>query len=1467
MWKDLVFDTRLLVGGKQFLVNITLARNGLCIKTIAHIDGGANIFGAVKTSTAQQLSKLFQVPVLTLPKPIVPNGYDGKSGKPITSVILLTLTIDRRRINFPFLVTDLGSTDVLIGRKFMEHYDLKTDFKKGKNRIEWPEDMPVQMYYDKPIQMYLRDGPQAGLGAGHSKSHQEDARRRDALMEEESLKPSIDNVDVPPTSPPRCPSKKPSRKSPQSRLSCFVRDLHQSLQKMEKYLSTSTPFSPHSTRDPSTGVDTTPEELPPVKRLRKEHQPYKVNISLISACAMHAIHITKDRKRRRTPNERKDVREDEMFITSVHEIDAEISRRTQEVEIAALGVDENMTPEEAREAKYQSNEDLVKERLPDQYKEFEDLFSKRASDKLPQHKPTVDHKIELDAENNLSFEPLRRMTEDQLSETKRYILENLHKGFIAPSNAPYAAPILFVKKADGSMRLCVDYRKLNELTKKDPYPIPLIDEMMARISKAKIFTKLDIQQAFHRVRMTTDSEDYTTFRTRYGTYKYKVLPFGLTNGPATFQRFINEILLEHLDDFCSAYMDDILIYSDSPEEHEAHVKKIMTILKQHGLQVDINKSEFSVTKTKFLGFIIGVDGIEVDPEKISVINDWDYADNVRGVQSYLGFCNFYRRFIRNYSSICRPLTVLTGKDVPFHFGKQCKEAWEQLREALKSAPILCHYDPFKQTRLETDASDGVVAGVLSQLQDDDLFHPIGYFSKTMIDAELNYPIYDKEMLAIFKSFKQYKPELLGAQKVVHVYTDHKALEYFMTTKDLTARQARWAEFFAEFHFTVMYRTGITNTLADTLSRRDQDISPIEARKRALRKQQMIPDDKIDPRILEEMNQGTTEINALDGSLEDVDSYVTIQLSPVEIEPGPQPDPQPEVAPEMARQTDATPEPSPQVEDGPEAQGHLTLDGEAPDPASEVAYDIDGYNIIDEVISANKDSPSLELLREKARAKHPDYELSHGKLYYQGRLEVPMDPPELRTSLIRHVHAQPCVAHAGISKTRLLLGRKYHWVALGNDVAQYISNCSCVRMKARRDKTPGLLHPLPIPARPYQHLTMDFTELPMDEAGFDAALVIMCRLSKKPVSIPCHKTIDAKGLATLFLVHWERHFGMPDSIVSDRGPQFISSFWREHCRILGTKVKLTTAYNASVDGQTEIMNQYMKQRLRPFCKYYQDNWSPLLPLMDIAQLTLPHESLGNISPFQVLNGTEPRTSFDWHNPTPPATATEKLNQEEALQVATRMHDVIEFAQSSLAVQQEKMKRMADRTRREVDWDVGDMVMVDTRNWRMDRPSRKLSDKWYGPVEVLEKVGESWKIKLPEDWKKYPVFHAHSLRKFVSNPLPGQAREPPAPIQLLPEQEEWEIQEIIGSKIVNSSLKYRIKWTGADEDLEWYPCSDAMTAPHMVKEFHLKYPDAKGPPRALQQWLDAYNAGIDDYTHLDDNRPMTQTARTQFFRGGG
>ena len=210
-----------------------------------------------------------------------------------------------------------------------------------------------------------------------------------------------------------------------------------------------------------------------------------------------------------------------------------------------------------------------------QYTSFWDVHSKRASDQLPPHRLAVDHKIELTQDNNLGHSPLYRMTTEELAAVKEYLLENLHKGFIVPSSAPFASPVLFVSKPNGGLRFCVDYRKLNSITKKDQHPLPLIDETLACICNAKIFAKLNIRQAFHRIRVDSSAEELITFRTRYGTYKYQVLSFSLTNGPATYQRYMNKVLFDYLDDFCTAYLDDILIYSDNVLEHENHVKLVL----------------------------------------------------------------------------------------------------------------------------------------------------------------------------------------------------------------------------------------------------------------------------------------------------------------------------------------------------------------------------------------------------------------------------------------------------------------------------------------------------------------------------------------------------------------------------------------------------------------------------------------------------------------------------------------------------------------------------------------------------------------------------------------------------------------------------------------------------------------------------------------------------------------------------
>ena len=417
-----------------------------------------------------------------------------------------------------------------------------------------------------------------------------------------------------------------------------------------------------------------------------------------------------------------------------------------------------------------------------------------------------------------------------------------------------------MRKGNGKLRFCIDYRKLNEITRKDRYPLPLVEEILSRINNAKIFTKIDIRQAFHRIRVDPSSEELTTFRTRYGTFKCKVLPFGLTNGPSTYQRYMNDVLFEYLDDFCTAYLDDILIYSENVAEHEIHVKKVLQRLRDAGLQADLSKCEFSVTRTRYLGFIITTQGIEVDPVKVAAVVNWGVPSNVRGIQSFLGFCNFYRRFIPKYGRIAKPLVNLTKTGIPFDFDEECWNAFEELKARLTSAPVLRHYDPELECMVETDASDGVVAGVLSQLHLDGEWCPVAYFSKTMAPAECNYGIHDKEMLAIVRSLDQWRPELQGTAKRIKVYTDHKALEYFMTTKQLTSRQAKWAEALSEYYFMIMYRSGKKNGKADALTRRDDEVEAQNGVKTEYRTKAILSQDQVDPRVLQDLG---VELSAID----------------------------------------------------------------------------------------------------------------------------------------------------------------------------------------------------------------------------------------------------------------------------------------------------------------------------------------------------------------------------------------------------------------------------------------------------------------------------------------------------------------------------------------------------------------------------------------------------------------------------
>ena len=354
------------------------------------------------------------------------------------------------------------------------------------------------------------------------------------------------------------------------------------------------------------------------------------------------------------------------------------------------------------------------------------------------------------------------MSQNELMVLRKYLDENLSKGFIRASTSPVASPVIFVRKPGGGLRFCVDYRALNAITVKNRYPIPLIQETLNRLSKAKYYTKLDIISAFNRLRIAKGDEWLTAFRTRYGLFEYLVMPFGLANAPSTFQHYVNDTLRPYLDVFCTAYIDDILIYSDNLSEHRKHVELVLQALRDAGLQLDIDKCEFHKTEVLYLGLIISTSGIRMDPKKIEAVLQWEAPKNLKDIRAFLGFANFYRRFIDSFSQLAKPLVRLTRKDTKFLFDKDCQKAFDTLKQAFTSAPVLRHFDPDLPCTVEADSSDYAMGGILSQPDTDGNLRPVAYFSKRLNPAECNYEIYDKELLAIIRCFEQWRLELEGA---------------------------------------------------------------------------------------------------------------------------------------------------------------------------------------------------------------------------------------------------------------------------------------------------------------------------------------------------------------------------------------------------------------------------------------------------------------------------------------------------------------------------------------------------------------------------------------------------------------------------------------------------------------------------------------------------------------------------------
>lgn len=428
--------------------------------------------------------------------------------------------------------------------------------------------------------------------------------------------------------------------------------------------------------------------------------------------------------------------------------------------------------------------------VPKEYQEFgPTVFSHKASERMPVRKD-YDHAIDF-VEGATLPKPVKRypMSKLQQNSLDEWIDEELRKGYIRESKSPIASPVFFVAKKDGSLRMVVDYRKLNEITVQNKYPIPRISELIDQLASASIFTKIDLRWGYNNVRIKEGDEWNTAFITHRGLYEATVMYFGFCNAPGTFQAMMNSVLSDFIQSGkVIVYLDDILIFGNDLKEHRKLVKAVLQRLQDSDLYAKPEKCFFEQKSIEYLGMIISHNSVAMDPKKYEGVLDWPQPTKVKEVQAFLGFANFYRRFIRDFSYKAKPLTQLTHKNQKWAWGEKEQQAFEDLKKAFTSAPILRIPDQDSPFRIESDASDFATGSVLSQLDPKDgLYHPVAYYSKSMTEAERNYEIYDKELLAIIRSLEEWRHYLEGHPNVFEVWTDHANLTYFKTAQKLTRR--------------------------------------------------------------------------------------------------------------------------------------------------------------------------------------------------------------------------------------------------------------------------------------------------------------------------------------------------------------------------------------------------------------------------------------------------------------------------------------------------------------------------------------------------------------------------------------------------------------------------------------------------------------------------------------------------------
>ncbi|KAL0186270.1 hypothetical protein M9458_017940, partial [Cirrhinus mrigala] len=925
--------------------------------------------------------------------------------------------------------------------------------------------------------------------------------------------------------------------------------------------------------------------------------------------------------------------------------------------------------------------------IPSEYQDLLEAFSRTKATHLPPHR-SGDCAIDLIPGATPPRGRIFPLSQAESEAMQRYIQEELAKGFITPSTSPPQLASSSSKRRTVGFVPALTIAALNEVTVKYRYPLPLVPSALEQLRSAKLFTKLDLRSAYNLIRIRAGDE---------------------CTSPSCFQAFVNEVFRDMLNRWVIVYIDDILIYSNSYSEHVQHVRAVLRRLITHQLYAKEEKCAFHQDKVSFLGYIISSEGVAMDERKVEAVLNWPRPSTLRELQRFLGFANFYRRFIRNFSTAAAPLTAMVKKGTSrLTWSQAALQAYDDLRQRFSSAPILHHPDPEKPFVVEVDASSTGVGAVLSQRQGEPpkLF-PCAYYSHKLTPAECNYDVGNRELLAIKLALEEWRHWLEGAKHPFTVLTDHRNLEYLRSAKTLNHRQARWALFFTRFNFQVTYRPGSQNTKADALSRIHESGRPAK-----------------------------------------------------------------------------TPEP--------------VL------PTSIIAAPV-AWDIITEIAEAQTQDPPPE--------------------------ECPVNltyvPRNLRSRVLSEVHSVPSSGHPGIEATLHLLKNRFWWPTMRLDTINFIKACAaCNTAKVPRRLPAGLLQPLPVPQRPWSHVAVDFVTDLSPSNGYTTILSVVDRFSKACRFIPLPKLPSAMKTAEA-LCNWVfRLYGLPEDIVSDRGPQFTSRLWATFFRQLGVNVSLTSGYHPQANGQVERLNQELTRFLRTYCQNCQEDWSRYLFWAEYAQNSLRKPST-NLTPFQCVLGFQP-PMFPWSGePTElPAINSWLQSSEET------------WNQAHVYLQGAVRRTQAQANRRRhpnPPYEPGQWVWLSTRDLRLRLPCKKLNPRYVGPFQIIRQITPvSFRLDLPAEYRISPTFHV-SLLKPAGDPgraenLDEAASQGPPPV-IVDGEEVYRVNTILDSRRRRGQLQYLVDWEGfGPEERSWVASGDILD-PSLTTDFHTNHPDRPAPRESL------------------------------------